>query len=49
MGSQAVPAHLSRYTRRLAISNSHLISFNEADGTFRYKDHRRCGGDRQQV
>jgi hypothetical protein len=48
-GSQAVFAYLSRYTHRVAISNSRLILFNEADGTIRYKDYRRCGYNRQQV
>lgn len=48
-GPEAVLAYLSRYTHRVAISNSRLISFDEHDVTFRYKDYRRSGADRQQV
>ena len=36
-GPKAVLAYLSRYTHRVAISNSRLISFNQRDVTFRYK------------
>ena len=42
-------AYLSRYTHRVAISNSRLIAFDETGVTFRYKDYRRDGADRQQV
>ena len=48
-GPEAVLAYLSRYTHRVAISNRRLIGFNEAGVTFRYKDYRRKGSDRQQV
>jgi len=48
-GPEAVLAYLSRYTHRVAISNSRLIGFDEAKVTFRYKDYRRNGADRQQV
>ena len=48
-GPEAVLAYLSRYTHRVAISSRRLISFNEAGVTFRYKDYRRSGPDRQQV
>jgi Putative transposase/Transposase zinc-binding domain len=48
-GPKAVLAYLSRYTHRVAISNCRLIGFNEAGVTFRYKDYRRDGADRQQV
>ena len=48
-GPEAVLAYLSRYTHRVAISNSRLIAFDETDVTFRYKDYRRDGCDRQQV
>ena len=48
-GPEAVLAYLSRYTHRVAISNSRLIAFDEAGVTFRYKDYRRDGADRQQV
>ena len=48
-GPEAVLAYLSRYTHRVAISNSRLISFYQRGVTFRYKDYRRSGTDRQQV
>jgi hypothetical protein len=48
-GPEAVLAYLSRYTHRVAISNSRLIAFDEHRVTFRYKDYRRDGADRQQV
>lgn len=48
-GPEAVLAYLSRYTHRVAISNSRLIAFDQHGATFRYKDYRRSGADRQQV
>lgn len=48
-GPEAVLAYLSRYTHRVAISNSRLIAFDETGVTFRYKDYRRDGKDRQQI
>jgi Putative transposase/Transposase zinc-binding domain len=42
-GPEAVLAYLSRYTHRVAISNSRLIALDEAGVTFRYKDYR-CNG-----
>ncbi|MCG6116148.1 MAG: IS91 family transposase, partial [Mesorhizobium sp.] len=48
-GPEAVLAYLSRYTHRVAISNSRLIAFDESGVTFRYKDYRRDGVDRQQI
>ncbi|RWA80586.1 transposase [Mesorhizobium sp.] len=48
-GPEAVLAYLSRYTHRVAISNRRLIAFDEAGVTFRYKDYRRDGADRQRV
>jgi hypothetical protein len=42
-GPEAVLAYLSRYTHRVAISNSRLIAFDETGVTFRYKDYRRDG------
>jgi hypothetical protein len=48
-GPEAVLAYLSRYTHRVAISNRRLLAFNEAGVTFRYKDYRRDGGQRQRV
>nr|WP_299497777.1 transposase [uncultured Rhizobium sp.] len=41
--------YLSRYTHRVAISNRRLITFDETGVTFRYKDYRRDGCDRQQI
>jgi hypothetical protein len=48
-GPEAVLAYLSRYTHRVAISNSRLLAFDGSSVTFRYKDYRRSGPDRQQV
>ena len=45
-GPKAVLAYLSRYTHRVAISNSRLITLNEAGVTFKYKDYRIKGRDR---
>jgi hypothetical protein len=39
-GPKAVLAYLARYTHRVAIANSRLISFNDAGVTFTYKDYR---------
>ena len=39
-GPQAVLAYLSRYTHRVAISNSRLIAVDEHGVTFRWKDYR---------
>jgi hypothetical protein len=46
-GPEAVLAYLSLYTHRVAISNRRLISLDNAGVTFRYKDYRRDGADRQ--
>jgi hypothetical protein len=48
-GPEAVLAYLSRYTHRVAISNRRLISLDETGVTFRYKDYRRDGVDRQRT
>jgi hypothetical protein len=48
-GPEAVLAYLSRYTHRVAISNRRLLAFDETGVTFRYKDYRRDGGERQHV
>jgi hypothetical protein len=48
-GPEAVLAYLSRYTHRVAISNRRLIGFDQTGVTFRYKDCRRSGAERQQV
>lgn len=48
-GPEAVLTYLSRYTHRVAISNSPLLRFDEAGVTFRYKDYRKSGATRQQI
>jgi Putative transposase len=48
-GPEAVLAYLSRYTHRVAISNRRLIAIDKNGVTFRYKDYRRDGADRQQA
>ncbi len=48
-GPEAVLAYLSRYTHRVAISNSRLIAFDKSGVTFRYKYYRRNSADRQQI
>ena len=45
-GSEAVLAYLSRYTHRVAIANSRLITFDEHGVTFTWKDYRIDGRDR---
>jgi len=45
-GPEAVLAYLSRYTHRVAISNSRLIAFGERGVTFRWKDYREKGRTR---
>jgi hypothetical protein len=42
-GPGAVLAYLARYTHRVAISNSRLVSLDERGVTFRFKDYRRNG------
>jgi Putative transposase len=44
-----VLAYLSRYTHRVAISNSRLIAFNNAGVTFKWKDYRAKGRERAKV
>jgi len=48
-GPQAVLAYLSRYTHRVAISNSRLIACDEAGVTFKWKDYRAEGRERQKL
>lgn len=48
-GPEAVLAYLSRYTHRVAISNSRLISADAETVSFRWKDYRIKTGDRQKV
>ena len=45
-GPQAVLAYLSRYTHRVAISNSRLLAMDERGITFRWKDYRANKGNR---
>ncbi len=45
-GPEAVLAYLSRYTHRVAISNSRLLSLDERGVTFRWKDYRAEGRTR---
>jgi hypothetical protein len=45
-GPEAVLAYLSRYTHRVAISNSRLVAFDQRGVTFRWKDYRRKGRTR---
>jgi Putative transposase/Transposase zinc-binding domain len=45
-GPKAVLAYLSRYTHRVAISNSRLIACDERGVTFRWKDYRAHGRTR---
>jgi hypothetical protein len=48
-GPEAVLAYLSRYTHRVAIANSRLLAFDGAGVTFRWKDYRAKGRERQKV
>src|ERR1700737_2358345 len=48
-GPQAVLAYLSRYTHRVAVANSRLIACDRTGVTFRWKDYRAEGSDRQKV
>src|SRR3984957_6073679 len=48
-GQQAVLSYLSRYTQRVAIANSRLIACDRNGVTFRWKDYRAKGPDRQKV
>lgn len=48
-GPESVLAYLSRYTHRVAISNSRLISADAETVTFRWKDYRIKTGNRQKV
>ena len=45
-GPSAVLAYLSRYTHRVAISNSRLLAMDERGVTFRWKDYRANGKTR---
>lgn len=48
-GPEAVLAYLSRYTHRVAISNSRLISADAKTVKFKWKDYRIKSGDCQKV
>jgi Putative transposase len=48
-GPEAVLAYLSRYTHRVAISNSRLIAHDDRGVTFRWKDYREHGRTRQKT
>jgi hypothetical protein len=48
-GPQAVLAYLSRYTHRVAISNSRLLALDEHGVSFRWKDYRATGRTRHKV
>jgi hypothetical protein len=48
-GPEAVLAYLARYTHRVAISNSRLLALDGADVTFKWKDYRVKGRDRQKT
>ncbi len=48
-GPQAVLAYLSRYTHRVAIANSRLLAVDDNAVTFRWKDYRAKGRERQKA
>jgi hypothetical protein len=48
-GPEAVLAYLSRYTHRVAISNSRLLTMDERGVTFRWKDYRAKGKTRHKT
>jgi hypothetical protein len=48
-GPKAVLAYLSRYTHRVAISNSRLLALDERGVTFRWKDYRAKGRTRHKT
>lgn len=48
-GPEAVLAYLSRYTHRVAISNSRLIALDQRGVTFRWKDYRAKGNTRHKT
>jgi hypothetical protein len=48
-GPQAVLTYLSRYTHRVAIANSRLVVADAETVTFRWKDYRAAGRNRQKL
>jgi hypothetical protein len=48
-GPESVLTYLARYTHRVAISNSRLVSMDDRGVTFRWKDYRADGQARQKL
>ena len=48
-GPEQVLAYLSRYTHRVAISNSRLVSIDDGTVAFRWKDYRQVGAHQKKV
>jgi Putative transposase/Transposase zinc-binding domain len=48
-GPEQVLAYLSRYTHRVAISNSRLIALSDESVTFKWKDYRAKGRDKAKL
>jgi hypothetical protein len=48
-GPQSVLAYLARYTHRVAIANSRLVTFDGARVSFKYKDYRANGEARRKL
>ena len=48
-GPEAVLAYLARYTHRVAISSSRLVSLDDRGVTFRWKDYRQDGPARRKL
>lgn len=48
-GPKAVLAYLSRYTHRVAIANSRLVSMDNEQVTFKWKDYRKKKGYQQKL
>ncbi len=48
-GPEAVLAYLSRYTHRVAISNSRLVALDDKKVTFKWKDYRAKGRERYKI
>ena len=48
-GPEQVLAYLARYTHRVAIGNSRLVSIDDGQVVFRWKDYRHQGGQQKKV
>ena len=48
-GPEQVLAYLARYTHRVAIGNSRLVSIDDGHVAFRWKDYRQQGGQQKKV